>query len=256
MFRAKVQRAARARNRVTSGEVDVLLDFYAPLDHATYFYSSDHLRRIGPEFNAISWHSFGIEKDGQVSVPKVHFKDGSRRVCVDSHDYVKSADVIAYPVVSAVVFGHGEPGPSSLRHGRERIGIELDAEPPYCVDLFILPNGISGGDYLGYDASIYLFTADNGIFMPALGHADERCRYRDKQFGVLTFAEVNGWTCFVRLTDPPNYARHLASDFGVISFDLRTVVSSLLDRRIIYLTDDPNVVHETTFRQRLRATPR
>lgn len=258
LFRVKVQPARRRKHRVLRGEVDILLDFREQLTDAEYFYSTDRLKYIGAGFNAISWHSFAVEKDGGISVPKVHFKQGTRRVCENNYGYVHAEDVIAYPVVS-VIMRHWSQSliPNVKAASVHRASLNFNAEPPFCVDLFVLPAGVTIHSFMSEnDVSVFLPTVTNSIFMPGLQNVVERCHYHGNDFGQLKFYNINGWTCIARLSDPPDYTQraHLPQTV-VLSYDLRTAVSSLLDRAIVYPTEDPNVFHKTTFRRRLTGNP-
>lgn len=258
-LRIKVQPAQRNARYVVAGQVDVFLDFYEQMRDAAFYYSRDSIDYIGYNFRSISWHSFAVKKDGDISRPKVHFKDGSRRVCVDSHGYVQAREIIAYPVVSLIV--HTWNLPRACRHGHQRKGLHpalnFDTEPPFCLDLFVLPAGIALRRFFQeYDASLFLAIASNTVFMPAFDGLLEPCGYRGSRFGRFESADVNGWTLVARLTDPPAFSTASGlSKRMVFSYDLRIAATSLLDRPICYPTDDPEVLEKTTSRERLNDNP-
>ncbi len=259
LFRTKVQPAKKKnKNRtcdVAYGEVDILLDFYGALRKGRYFYSSDIFREIGDDFKAISWHSFAVHKNNAISVPKVHFKDGSRRECVDSFGYVRRHEVIAYPVVSVVIkdpkaFGNVK---SHQKADVESV-VSFEARNAVCVDLFVLPKGICPEIFMTqHDSSLYTIASTNSIFIAATNHAFEPLQYNGKRFPEIRVIKLGEWSCVFRISDPPGYASATNfPDVSIISYDLKSVPSSLLDRVIAYPTEEPNVLHKTTFRERMK----
>lgn len=258
LFRTKVQPARKKNiNRpydVVYGEVDILLDFYGALRKGRYFYSSDIFREIGDNFKAISWHSFAVHKDSAISVPKVHFKDGSRRECVDSFGYVRMQEVIAYPVVSVVIkdpeaFGNEK----SHQKADVKSVVSFEARDAVCVDLFVLPKGICAETFMTqYDSSVYTIVSTNSVFIAATNHAFEPLQYNGKRFPEIRVIKLGEWSCVFRVSDPPKFTRStIFPAVSVISYDLKSIASSLLDRTIAYPTDDPRVFKKTTFRERL-----
>lgn len=258
LFRTKVQPAKKKNiNRpcdVAYGEVDILLDFYGALRKGRYFYSSDIFREIGDNFKAISWHSFAVHKDSAISVPKVHFKDGSRRECVDSFGYVRMQEVIAYPVVSVVIkdpeaFGNEK----SHQKADVKSVVSFEARDAVCVDLFVLPKGICPETFMTqYDSSLYTIVSTNSVFIAATNHAFEPLQYNGKRFPEIRVIKLGEWSCVFRVSDPPKFTRStIFPAVSVISYDLKSIASSLLDRTIAYPTDDPRVFKKTTFRERL-----
>jgi len=232
-----------------------MLDFYGASKVGSYFYSSDNFSEIGTNFTAISWHSFAVYKNNAISVPKVHFKEGSRRVCVDSRGYVHKREIIAYPVISVII-----KNPAILNDIGPRQSVDINSvipfetKEPVCIDLFIIPKGIDLNEFLTqHDSSVELCISTNSIFMPATGHAFEYIKHNGAQFPEIKSINLNGWTCVFRISDPPRFTcATVFPDVSIISYDLKTVAASILDRTIAYPTDDPNVLKKTTFRERLR----
>lgn len=230
-----------------------MLDFYGASRSGGFFYSSDVFEKIGENFTAISWHSFAVYKDNAISAPKVNFKEGSRRKCVDSRGYVHRQEVIAYPVVSVIIKDPeiiNNIGPSQSADIDSVVSFK--ARGPVCIDLFVLPKGISSEDYLSKDpSSLTTFTSTNSIFIAASRHEFEPIQYNGTQFCGMQSININGWSCIFRISDPPQFTRSsVFSAVSIISYDLKSVASSILDRVTAYSTDETDVLKKTTFRER------
>lgn len=252
LFRIKVK--SPEYNNIHSGELDLFIELYGPLDKIYSFYSTDKIIPIGNMINEISWHSFTLKNGHSISPPKVHFKRGrskSDKTPFNSGDYVKNNDVIPYPVLSIILMSVWPQNVSTYCETQTPV-MNLEALFPVCIDLFILPRNIDSKAFINtHDASSFIVTSTHAIFMESTNYEFEFCRYGNEPYPQIVTGSINGWDIFLRLSNPPSYSKILQfPSFSIISFDLKNAVSSLLDRPVCYPNDSETLL-QTTFRERL-----
>ena len=126
---------------------------------------------------------------------------------------------------------------------------------PICIDIFILPKSIKFIDFMQkFDASIYVVTSCNTIFLEVFNGMFEECHYKSERFPKIDCININGWDILIRKSNPPFYPKlDIIPEIPaktIITYDLKNAVSSLLDRKIGYREDD-GTIKFTTFRDRL-----
>ncbi len=236
---------------VDEGEVDILIDIFGEKSIKTLYATNNRLVDIGFNVDAISWHSFQIEKGNGISVPKIHFKWKEVKRVYDSGDYVNYNNIIPYPVLTLNLY---EEWRSLKKYIPNKYGKTYDVEEmlPICIDIFVLPKNVKFIDFMQkFDASIFVVISCNTIFLDIFDEMIEECHYKFEKYPKIDCMNINGWDILIRKSNPPLYTKlDTIPEKTIITYDLKNAVSSLIDRKIGYPEDDGTVTY-TTFRERL-----
>jgi len=238
--------------KAIEGQVDILIDIIGEKVVKHFYSTNSQLVDLGYNIDSISWHSYFIQKGSAISVPKVHFKYKDIKHIYDSGDFVNYNNIIPYPVLTLVLYKEWR---STKKYSGNAFGKAYDIEEmlPVCIDIFILPKNIKARTFLEkYDASFYVITSCNTIFLDIFNGIFEECHYRSERFPIIEDVDINGWDIIIRKSNPALFTRvDTFPPVSMILYDLKNAVSSLLDRKIGYPDKDGKIIF-TTFRDRLK----
>lgn len=233
------------RYQSSKGEVDIIIDSAKN----NYFTKTSIQKAYGRDFspkpiNSISWHGFYDNRENDVKMPVIRFKQNRELIVEHRHNgTVCQQNIFMFPICSVYIpttfniFSFTKERPNEITEY-----IILKNNKNVRVDFFVLPKNIPANEfaYLSPFIQIFYLVADISIFNKNLNGEFVDLKENPEYNLRFVTCKVLEWDVFVRFVYYEKHTREpdLCEDYSILFHDPNDTTDMLLNRKIALPNED------------------